>query len=144
MQDKIIIIGDGNSRYSAATATGGPLITISLHGPLPYYQFFFRMCSTFLAVLYALCAMPCTICLQPNALRRTPDTPGLIYLFYYSGGDQGQQDFMVADEIDALTAFGGGAADDIGQGAIVFDEIQVDCGKICQGVPQISHQGGGF
>ena len=81
--------------------------------------------------------MPYTISLQLNALHLVPFAVpnGLIDLLYYSCGDQGQQDFVVADEIDALAAFGGGAVDDIGQGAIMFDKVQVDRGKICQNMP---------
>ena len=99
-------------------------------------------CYALCPLRYALHHPPSAPCLAPNIVR--PVFSGLIYLLYYSGGDQGQQNFVVADEIDALAAFGGGAVDDIGQGAIVFDEIQVDRGKISQDVPQIAHQGGGF
>ncbi len=119
----MIIIGNKNSRYPIATVVIG------------------RLCSLNSALLFLLCSMPHALCPAPSAISRmscaehcAPGISGLINLLDYSGGDQGQQNFMVADEIDALAAFGGGSVDDIGQGAIVFDEIQVDGGKIFQGI----------
>jgi hypothetical protein len=69
----------------------------------------------------ALCLLPWVYahCLAP-----------LSDLFDDACGDQGQQDFVMSDQIDTLAAFGRGAVDHISQGAIVFDEIQVDRGKI--------------
>ena len=38
-------------------------------------------------------------------------------------------------QVDSPTASGGGAVDYIGEGAIMFDEIQVDRCKVLQSIP---------
>ena len=70
-----------------------------------------------------------------DALLPLADPLILIYLFNDPRRDQGQQDFVMPHQVYSPTAFGGGPVDNIGEGAIVLDEIQVDRCKIFQGIP---------
>ena len=68
----------------------------------------------------------------------------LFELLNHPGRDERQQDLVMADDADSLATFGSRPGNHVGQRTIMFDEIQVDGCKFIQGIPEISHQGGGL
>ena len=100
---------------------------------MPYTRYL-TFDTAFCAMRSALRCKRLTFNNPPLALRLTPCALALSDLLDNPRSDQGQQNFMMPDQVDAPSAFSRGSVDDICQWAVMSDEIQIDRREVQQGI----------